>query len=80
MSEIFWGSPHKHVPIIGGIQFHFHGAYMSKATAQRIADAKRKDGFLARVQKKPITSLFGKKRKVTSHCYVVFFAQQDRVR
>jgi len=80
MSEVFWGTPHKHVPIINGIQFYFHGAYMSKPTAQRIASGKRKDGLLARVQKKPITSLFGKKRKVVSHCYVVFIAQPEGVR
>jgi hypothetical protein len=80
MSDIFWGTPHKHVPKIDGIQFYFHGAYMNKGTAQRIAAGKRKDGLLARVQKKTITSLFGKKRKVTSHCYVVFIAQPDRVR
>lgn len=77
MSQIFWGSPHKHVPVIKGKQFHFHGAYTDKETADRIAKAIRGDGSLARVQKKTITSTFGKRRRVVGNSFVVFKAKKD---
>jgi hypothetical protein len=80
MSEIFWGTPHKHVPVIGGIQFHFWAAYTDKATADRIAVGKRNDGQLARVQKKAITSRFGNKIKTIGHCYAVFVAHPKGMR
>ena len=76
MSSAFWGhKPSDHHPKIGGIQFHLVIAVGDKATAERFAKNIRKDGLLARVQKKSITSTFGKKRRVTGHCYVVFKAQ-----
>lgn len=72
MTQVFWGSPHKHVPIIGGIQFHYHGAYMNKDMANRIAENRRKEGLLARVQKKPLNRQRG--ARIIGYCYVVFVA------
>lgn len=76
MPSIYWGNkPSDHHPKIGGIQFHLSNAFPDKATAERVAKGIRADGSLARVQKKSITSTFGKKRRVVGHAYVVFKAQ-----
>lgn len=78
MVQIFWGSPHKHVPKIGGIQFHFWAAFTDKATADRVAELKRKDGHLARVQKKPQNRQRG--QRIDGYCYVVFLAHPKGMR
>jgi hypothetical protein len=78
MPQIFWGSPHKHVPVIDGIQFRFHGAYTDKATADRIANYQRKTGVLARVQKKPLNRQRGE--RIVGYCYVVFVASPKKWR
>jgi hypothetical protein len=66
--------------MIGKIQFHFHIAVTDKSVADRIANSIREHGSLARVQKKPIKSTFGKKRKTVSHCWVVFEAHPKKLR
>ena len=81
MAQIFWGNkPSDHHPKISGVQFHFVIAVTDKPTAERFAENIRKEGSLARVQKKPLYSTFGNKRKVTSHCYVVFQAHAAKWR
>lgn len=76
--EIHWGTPHQRAPIIGGKQFTFICAVTDETVAQRMATPWRKGGHLVRVQKKSITSRFGKKRRITGHCWVVFVSREMR--
>lgn len=78
MAQIFWGSPHKHVPVIDGIQFRFHAAFTDKETADRVARYQRKTGVLARVQKKPQNRQRG--ARIIGYCYVVFVASPKKLR
>lgn len=78
-SEYFWGNkPSDHAPLIGGKQFVYDGAFFLKQKAEKHADNIRKNGHLARVQKKSIMDRFGNKRKVTGHVYVVFRARDRK--
>jgi len=81
MAQIFWGrKPSDHAPKIGGIQFILHMTVTDKVTANRIAKQLRADGNLARVQKKTLTSTFGKRKKVVGHCYAIFKAHSKKFR
>lgn len=78
MTEMHWGSPHKHVPVIGGRQFHYHGAYFAKERADSAAERLRREGYLARVQKHPQNHRRGEKRY--GYCWVVFKAMPSKIR